>query len=97
MQKISDGTKKTMTDTLKLPREIVYGEAVLTMTGMHEVYVENYRGILECYSEKIVVQAKQMRIVFCGRGLEIAYYTSSDMKIVGTIMQIQCIHMEAVW
>lgn len=97
VNKIAGQTKETMTNTLKLPRDIVYGEAILSVTGVSEAFIENYRGILECGNSRIVVQAKHARITIDGRGLEVAYYTAEDMKITGTITGIQFSHMEAVW
>ena len=72
--------KDQLVDTLKLPKDMLLGASILTMTGNHELWVENYKGIIEYTRESIILQAKT--------GLVIDYYTNEDMKIIGTI---QCI------
>lgn len=67
---------------------MLLGASILTMTGNHELWVENYKGIIEYTRESIILQAKTGQISICGCGLVIDYYTNEDMKIIGTI---QCI------
>lgn len=80
--------KEQLVDTLKLPKDMLLGASILTMTGNHELWVENYKGIIEYTGESIILQAKTGQISICGCGLVIDYYTNEDMKIIGTI---QCI------
>ncbi len=80
--------REQLADTLKLPKDMLLGASILTVTGSHEVWVENYRGIMEYTQESIVLQTKTGRISICGCGLVIDYYTNEDMKIIGNI---QCI------
>ena len=80
--------REQLVDSLKLPKDMLLGAPILTVTGSHEVWVENYRGIMEYTQESIVLQAKTGRISICGCGLVIDYYTNEDMKIMGNI---QCI------
>lgn len=77
-----------MTDTLKLPKELVNGDSVITMRGSEEVFIENYRGILECSETLIWVSTKNFRLCMEGRNLSVAYYTNDEMKVTGTIEQI---------
>ena len=39
-----------MADAANLPKDVVLGVPILTLTGHYEVNIENYRGILE-YTE----------------------------------------------
>lgn len=77
-----------MTDTLKLPKELVNGDSVITMCGQSEVFIENYRGILECNETLIWVSTKHFRLCVEGKKLCVAYYTNDEMKITGTIEHI---------
>ena len=43
--------RERMAEKLKLPKDLVMGAAVLTVTGHSEAYIENYRGIIE-YTEQ---------------------------------------------
>ena len=79
--------KEQLVDTLKLPKDMLLGASILTMTGNHELWVENYKGIIEYTRESIILQAKTGQISICGCGLVIDY-SNEDMKIIGTI---QCI------
>ena len=83
--------KEQLADTLKLPRDMILGESILTMTGNHELWIENYKGIIEYTPKSIILQAKTGQISICGCGLVIDYYTSEDMKIVGEIRCVSCL------
>ena len=83
--------KEQLADALKLPRDMVLGESILTMTGNHELWIENYKGIIEYTPKSIILQAKTGQISICGCGLAIDYYTSEDMKIVGEIRCVSCL------
>ncbi|MBQ1171227.1 MAG: YabP/YqfC family sporulation protein [Lachnospiraceae bacterium] len=80
--------KVQATDRLKIPRELVFGECILTLHGNHEVFIENYKGILECNDEFIWISAKELRICIEGRMLCVDYYNNDEMKVIGTINQI---------
>lgn len=82
------GRKEALVESLKLPKDMMLGASILTMTGNQELWVENYKGIIEYTSESIILQAKTGQIAICGCCLCIDYYTNEDMKIIGTI---QCI------
>lgn len=77
-----------MVETLELPKDLVYGAVLLTVTGRRELLVENYRGILEYTTECIRLQAKDCRVSIQGKALSIQYYTNEEMKINGIIKSI---------
>lgn len=81
--------KEKIVDSLKLPRDMMMGASIVTVTGNSQVLVENYRGILEYTPECIMLQGKACRIAICGCRLCIAYYTNEDMKIEGVISEIR--------
>lgn len=72
-------------DSLKLPKDIMLGASIVTMTGRTEAWVENYKGIIEYSTEMILLQGKNCQICFSGKRLSIDYYTNEDMKISGCI------------
>ena len=80
--------KKEMTETLELPKDLVYGSVLVSVTGREEIFIENYRGILEYDSSHIRLQTKGCRLVINGSHLHIRYYTNDEMKITGFIEQI---------
>lgn len=81
--------KENVIETLELPKDLVYGAVLVTVTGTRELFVENYRGILEYSPECIRLQAKDCRVCISGKRLYIEYYTNEEMKISGSIKSIQ--------
>ena len=77
-----------MTQSLKLPGDVMLGAFVVTMTGNREVWIENYRRILEYTETRILLQGKTCQICFEGKKLSIDYYTNEDMKISGYIHSV---------
>lgn len=77
--------KELIVDSLKLPKDIMLGASIVTMTGRTEAWVENYKGIIEYSTEMILLQGKNCQICFSGKRLSIDYYTNEDMKISGCI------------
>lgn len=86
---LEKSAKELIVDSLKLPRDMILGASIVTVTGNNQVLVENYRGILEYTPECIMLQGKACRIAICGCRLRIAYYTNEDMKIEGVISEIR--------
>lgn len=77
-----------LVESLKLPGDVVMGAFVVTMTGNHDAWIENYRGILEYTDTVILLQGKTCQICFQGTDLSIDYYTNEDMKISGCIKSV---------
>ena len=77
-----------VTDQLKLPKDLMLGAAIVTVTGRREVLISNYKGILEYEDSFIRVQTKNCRILISGSHLAIDYYTNEEMKITGFIESI---------
>lgn len=81
--------KAGLTESLDLPKDLMFGAVIVTATGNREIYVENYKGILEYSDEKIKLQTKTCYLTISGRNLVISYYTNDEMKIVGFIQGIR--------
>ena len=80
--------KSKIAQKLNIPEDISDGLPIVTVTGKCEVYIENYRGIIEYESNCIKLQPKVCRICITGKNLEIVYYTNTDMKITGQLENI---------
>lgn len=81
--------KTELVESLKLPRDLMLGTAILTVNGQNDAYIENYKGIIEYSQEKIKLQTKTCQITLLGSGLLIDYYTNEEMKISGHITEIK--------
>lgn len=80
--------KSKLAEKLKIPEDISEGLPIVTIMGKCEVFVENYRGIIEYGKNCIRIQTKDCRITFQGKNLEIVYYTNVDMKISGELESV---------
>ena len=80
---------KSVTDRLQLPKDMMFGVPILTITGQNDLTVENYKGILEYREDKIRLSLKQGQVEICGTHLKIEYYTGEDMKISGQIDKLE--------
>ena len=74
--------KEQMTEALNLPKDLTLGAVILTITGKHEAYVENYMSLIEYTDERIRIQTRTCK-------LEIVYYTNEEMKITGELLEVK--------
>lgn len=81
--------KEELTESLRLPKDMMLGAVIVTATGDRELYVENYKGLLEYSDDKVKLQTKTCCLTICGKNLVISYYTDEEMKIVGCISCIR--------
>lgn len=81
--------REKMVTNLELPKDLMLGAAILTVTGRKEALISNYKGILEYEDSFIRIQTKNCRIRITGAHLAIDYYTNEEMKITGYIDTIQ--------
>ena len=81
--------KNHITDVAGIPKDVILGVPIVTVTGQTEAFIENYRGILEYTDQLIRIQTKVGRVHVIGRKLQIEYYTNDEMKIIGHICVIE--------
>ena len=86
--KLFEDAKNHITDTLKLPKDLAKGEALIGLTGREEVYIKNYKGILECTPEAVMIATGRCRVRIVGKNLKVSYYTNDEMKVEGILSQI---------
>lgn len=82
-------SKELVVESLRLPKDSLLGASIVTITGNTDIFVENYKGILEYSSELILLQGKNCRIELKGKRLNIVYYTNEDMKICGVVESVR--------
>lgn len=74
---------------LKLPKDVVLGEVLVSCIGKHALLIENYRNIIIYTDTQIKLQTKTCRLIITGSRLNIEYYTSDEMKVQGLIKAIE--------
>jgi sporulation protein YqfC len=82
-------SEQHLDEAVKLPKDVVYGSLIVTLTGNQEAYIENYRALLGYTEDTIVIQEKKETVTFRGEAFLIQYFTNDDMKITGKISEIE--------
>lgn len=77
-----------ISDSLKLPSDVLVGAPIITAFGKNELCVENYKSILEYNDQFIKILSKIGNILIEGKNLKISYFTNDEMKITGLIHSI---------
>ena len=81
--------KEVIAKGLSLPRDVVFGDFIITLTGNCEAYIENYISIIELSDTNIIVKCKHYYIFIKGNRLNIEYYNNKIcMKIIGDLNEI---------
>lgn len=87
-----DGTlKRRMADSSGVPKDVLLGVPIVTVTGRMEANIENYLGIIEYTDLLVRIKSKSGQIRISGKNLQIAYYTNDEMKITGHIEKVEYI------
>ena len=74
-----------ISDMVGIPKDVSSNLPLIRIVGREEFYIENYRGILEYQTDKILIQTKVGQIYLGGKNLQIDYYTNEEMKVTGRI------------
>lgn len=74
---------------VQIPMDIALRLPNIEITGNRQVYIENYKSILEYESSVIRLKLKNMQMVIEGVNLVIDYYTQQNMLITGKIKSIK--------
>lgn len=75
-------------NSLQIPRDLAYKDVIITISGSAEVFIENYKSILEYEEQWILIQTKTDKVKIEGNHLQIDFYTREEMKISGQISHI---------
>lgn len=80
--------RQTAAEELKIPRDVVLGEVLISFIGRHQVTIENYRSILAYEDETVRLQTQSGKVEIRGRHLRIDYYNQEEMRISGQIREL---------
>lgn len=87
MEKYTDGLRQKILDN-KLPAEAVLKDTLVTVVGSSEVWIENYKALLEYKEGQVLLQASHHMIKVEGERLTISHYMEEHMMICGKIRSI---------
>ncbi len=78
--------KQKLQAAMEIPRELLKGYSRVTVIGKEEVWIENYKSILE-YDDNMIRLSNNICIY--GQNLSVQEITSEDILIVGQINRLE--------
>ena len=87
VEQYKDGLRQIILEQ-KLPAEAVLKETLMTMVGCAELWLENYKGLVEYGEGIILIQSSNAFIRVEGERLKISHYMEEHMMICGNIRSI---------
>lgn len=81
--------KEKMAEMLVLPKEIVLDLPKISMIGNTQIFIENYKGIIEYDTERIRINTSKGLIKIFGEDLYINTITTEEIFITGDISNIE--------
>lgn len=73
-------------DAMEIPKELLKNYSRVTIIGGEDVWIENYKGIIE-YSEDLIRLSNNIEIY--GHDLSVEEISSDDILIIGKIKSIE--------
>ena len=82
--------KYTKLDSLlELPREVASTDIKITLSGFNELFIENYKNILEYQDTFIKINTFEGAVTIYGFVLKLEQMTEEDIRITGKIDSIE--------
>ena len=75
----------------QLPKDVLEGAFLISMTGNTEILIENFKHILKYQPDNLLLQCKGNQIQIIGKNLTIEIYTNEEIKIKGHILELKFI------
>lgn len=75
-------------EVLSIPKDVLAGQAMISLTGNHGIRVSNYRGIEEYSTETIKLALGKKSLMIIGSHLLIENLRKDEIKIIGNISNI---------
>ncbi len=76
-------------NTCQLPKDVILGASIISITGTGELIIENFKGIIKYHPDLIIIQCKKYQVNIIGNNLMIEMYTKEELKVIGTIFEIK--------
>lgn len=87
-KKEADTVREKVAKMLEIPEEVVSDRPKITTVGRKEVFIENYRGIIEFTNEIVRINSNYGIITIVGKNMKIREITNEDIIITGDIENI---------
>lgn len=67
----------------------MFQDLLVKITGTKEIYIENYKNLLDYKEDIVAVQGKHESVFIRGSNFLIDYFANDGMKITGCITSIE--------
>lgn len=91
MKKYEKSLSQNIINTCQLPKDVLEGAFIISMTGNQEIKVENIKSIIKFEPDTVIVQCKKNRIQIIGSNLKIECYNIEEITVNGLINEIKFI------
>ena len=81
--------KQTLTNIFDLPKEITMNLPLISIIGNEELFIENYKGVIEYTEEKIRLNTACGILKVDGRKLFLKQITAENITITGNILSME--------
>ncbi|MBQ2680271.1 MAG: sporulation protein YqfC [Firmicutes bacterium] len=81
--------KKTITEALSLPKEVMFGLPYLTLTGKEEILIENHKGIIWADCSLMKIKSSCGIINITGKCLSIREISPGSIRVSGNIEKLE--------
>lgn len=88
-QPLQKTAMEKVAEKLDIPKELALQLPRLILTGHRELYIENYRGILEYTDTLIRIATSSKNVKVCGNALGIKSIASEEITLEGNIQSVQ--------
>ncbi len=86
-----DDMKSAVSEMFELPKDITLNWPKVSMIGIHQMLIENHRGIIEYTPVRIRVNSTTGVIRVQGKDLQLKNIAADDIMITGGIQSIEFI------
>lgn len=76
-------------DTCQLPKDVLLGASIISMTGNTDILIENFKNIIKYQTDLLLIQCKKNRIQITGKNLKLEQYSKEELKVCGIILEIK--------
>ena len=86
---MGDVIKRNIAETLKLPKEVVLSLPLISITGREELFIENFKGIIEYTQEKIRLKTNAGILKIEGSQMVLKSIADESLEIKGLIKTME--------
>lgn len=80
---------KNIVGSMDLPKELVFNLPRIILTSNEEIFIENYRGMVNYSETEVHLNTTKMPIKITGTGLTILQIAAEEITVCGTIKSVE--------